>query len=70
MSHLKAPGPDGFSVSFYQANWNIINEEVCEAVLHFLNSGELDSDIKALFNKSLPSHFFLMSVWMIRRDFL
>jgi hypothetical protein len=32
-----------FSVSFYQANWNIINKEVCEDVLHFLNSGELDS---------------------------
>jgi hypothetical protein len=49
MSPLKAPGPDGFSVSFYQANWNIINKEVCEAVLHFLNTGELDSYMNSTF---------------------
>jgi hypothetical protein len=49
MSPLNAPGPDGFSVSFYQANWNIINKEVCEAVLHLLNTGELDSYMNSTF---------------------
>jgi hypothetical protein len=54
MSPLKAPGPDGFSVSFYQANWNIINKEVCEAVLHFLNTGELDSYMNSTFIALIP----------------
>lgn len=36
MAALKAPGPDGFTASFYQQNWATIHMEVCNAILHFL----------------------------------
>jgi len=42
---LKAPRPNGFSASFYQQNWVVIHPEVCQAILHFLNSGVMDSSI-------------------------
>jgi hypothetical protein len=45
MSPLKAPRPNGFSASFYQQNWVVIHPEVCQAILHFLNSGVMDSSI-------------------------
>jgi hypothetical protein len=35
MGPLKAPGLDGFTVSFYQHNWHIVGSEVCKAVLYF-----------------------------------
>jgi hypothetical protein len=54
MSPLKAPGPDGLSVCFYQATWNIINGEVCETVMHFLNTGEFDSDVDSTFIALIP----------------
>jgi hypothetical protein len=45
MAPLKAPGPDGYSTSFYHQNWAIIHNEVCSAVLHFFHSGSLDRAI-------------------------
>lgn len=45
MQPLKVPGPDGFSVGFYQRNWATIGGEVCNVVLCFLNSGQLDEQI-------------------------
>lgn len=47
MGPLKAPGPDGFSASFYQPNWATIGDEVCHAISNFLNSGIMDKDINA-----------------------
>jgi hypothetical protein len=45
MSPIKAPGPDGFSASFYQSNWSTVQLEVCTAIFHFLNTGEMDTQI-------------------------
>jgi hypothetical protein len=40
----KAPGPDGFTTGFFQRHWQLIGDDVCKAVLAFLNGGEM-SDI-------------------------
>lgn len=47
MSSLKALGPDGFFVGFYQQKWVTVGPEVCNAALYFLNSYHLDKHINA-----------------------
>jgi hypothetical protein len=54
MAPMKAPSPDGFSARFYQSNWATIHAEVSSAVLHFLNSGEMDEKINATFIALIP----------------
>uniref|UniRef100_A0A803MS24 Reverse transcriptase domain-containing protein n=1 Tax=Chenopodium quinoa TaxID=63459 RepID=A0A803MS24_CHEQI len=43
----KAPGPDGFGSSFYKESWGIVGEEVCDAVLDFLEHKKLLREINA-----------------------
>ncbi|EEE59262.1 hypothetical protein OsJ_11281 [Oryza sativa Japonica Group] len=45
MGAHKAPGPDSFTVGFYQAHWETIGPSVTRAVLNFLNGGELPEAI-------------------------
>ncbi|GLT66646.1 hypothetical protein SLA2020_390010 [Shorea laevis] len=54
MHPLKSPGPDGFSVSFYQRHWATVGREVCAAVLSFLNSGNLDAELNSTFIALIP----------------
>jgi len=56
MPPLKAPGPDGFSACFYQTNWATIHPEVCEAVLYFLNSGEMEDSINTTHIALIPKN--------------
>jgi hypothetical protein len=41
MSPHKAPGPDGFTTSFFQKHWALVKDSVTEAVLGFLNGGPM-----------------------------
>ncbi|XP_020272640.1 uncharacterized protein LOC109847811 [Asparagus officinalis] len=41
MSDDKAPGPDGYGVSFFKGAWSIIGEDVTQAIMEFFNSGKL-----------------------------
>ena len=36
---MKSPGPNGFSVGFFQSSWNTVRSGVCKTVLDFLNHG-------------------------------
>ena len=39
ISEINAPGPDGFSSSFFRDNWEIVGTDVELAVTSFLNTG-------------------------------
>ncbi|XP_020258489.1 uncharacterized protein LOC109834882 [Asparagus officinalis] len=41
MDGNKAPGPDGFNMSFYKSAWSIIGDEVSQAILEFFRTGKL-----------------------------
>jgi hypothetical protein len=45
MHPLKSPRPDDFATCFYQQSWSTVHNDVCKAVLDFLNSGTFDADI-------------------------
>ncbi|XP_020249388.1 uncharacterized protein LOC109826777 [Asparagus officinalis] len=40
MDDNKAPGPDGFNMSFYKSAWSIIGDEVSQAILDFFQNWE------------------------------
>lgn len=54
MHPLKSLGPDGFAAGFYQSSWAIVGQEVCAAVLNFLNCGIFDSAINNTFIALIP----------------
>jgi hypothetical protein len=47
MHPSKSPGPDDFSVGFFQKAWCNVGRKVTEAVLSFLNGGPFDAAINA-----------------------
>jgi hypothetical protein len=54
MSPLKAHGPDGYSAGFFQDNWPIVGEEVCQAIFTSLNSGILNTDLNFTYIALIP----------------
>jgi hypothetical protein len=44
MGASKAPGPDGFTMSFYQHHWDILGPSITREVLDFLNGGTILPD--------------------------
>jgi hypothetical protein len=47
MDPMKAPGPDRFSIEFFQQNWETVGPEVCNAMLKFLNSAEMEGAVNS-----------------------
>jgi hypothetical protein len=45
MGPNKAPGPDGFTVGFFQHHWRLLGPSITKAVLDFLNGGEMPNEV-------------------------
>jgi hypothetical protein len=45
MKASKAPGEDGFTAGFFQKHWELLKDEITQAVLGFLNGGEMPESI-------------------------
>jgi hypothetical protein len=54
MHPLKSPGPNGMFAGFYQNSWETVWNEVCKAVLDFLNNGIFYRSINDTYNTLIP----------------
>ena len=50
----KAPGPDGFSDSFYQSNWDTVKDQIFEEIQNFFSSGILPCNINNTHVRLIP----------------
>ncbi|XP_013751397.2 uncharacterized protein LOC106453727 [Brassica napus] len=50
----KAPGPDGFSASFFQANWEVVGPTVIKEVQHFFTTGALRPSQNITYVRLIP----------------
>ena len=50
----KAPGPDGFSASFFQSNWDIVGEALVKEVQSYFISGSFPASINKTFIRLIP----------------
>lgn len=54
MQPLKAPGPNGFGVCFYQQHWAIVGNLVRKMVLDFMNLGLFDPSLNFTYIALIP----------------
>jgi hypothetical protein len=50
----KAPGPDGFTFSFYKKTWNLISSDIFVMVKEFFKTGKLPKGIGSSFVTLIP----------------
>ncbi|XP_056843105.1 uncharacterized protein LOC130495678 [Raphanus sativus] len=50
----KAPGPDGFSASFFQSNWSTVNPAIIKEIQDFFATGVLPSSIYETHIRLIP----------------
>ena len=54
MTLLKAPGPNGMLLLFYQNYWNLASMDITQSVLSFLNSASLSQHLNHTFITLIP----------------
>ncbi|CAM8972188.1 unnamed protein product [Rhodiola kirilowii] len=50
----KSSGPDGFSVSFFKKNWNVVGREFCNGIRHCLKHNALPKGMNAAYISLIP----------------
>ncbi|CAA7062301.1 unnamed protein product [Microthlaspi erraticum] len=50
----KAPGPDGFSAGFFQANWDTVSSKIITEIQSFFTTGILPKNINATHVRLIP----------------
>ncbi|GJY81166.1 protein LAZ1 [Tanacetum coccineum] len=50
----RAPGPDGFTPAFFKKNWDIVGNDVCNAMREFFINGQLLKEINHTFLALIP----------------
>ena len=50
----KAPGPDGFSASFFQSNWATVGPAITAEIRHFFSNGHLPATVNSTFIRLFP----------------
>ncbi|KAL2922690.1 hypothetical protein RDABS01_014181 [Bienertia sinuspersici] len=50
----KAPGPDGFNSTFYKESWQVIGDDVCNAVKDFFHHGKMLKQINCTKQALIP----------------
>ncbi|KAL2225359.1 UNVERIFIED_CONTAM: Retrovirus-related Pol polyprotein from type-2 retrotransposable element R2DM [Sesamum indicum] len=58
----KAPGPDGYSSSFFKAAWPVVGQEVTKAILEFFSSSKLLKQVNATLLTLIPKVHTPMTV--------
>ncbi|KAK4384257.1 hypothetical protein Sango_3078900 [Sesamum angolense] len=61
----KAPGPDGYSSSFYMAAWPVIGDEVVKAIVEFFTTGRLLKQVNTTMLALIPKRLRLVLDAMI-----
>jgi hypothetical protein len=54
MQPLKSLEPDRFTATFYQKSWPTVREDVCTAILDFLNNGRFDAEVNNTYIALVP----------------
>jgi hypothetical protein len=54
MGPLKSSGSDGYATCFFQKSWSTVGDEVCRAILNFLNNGMFDPIINHTYIALIP----------------
>lgn len=50
----KVPQPDGFTLCFFKAAWEVVGLDVAVAIKHFLNTGRLLKEVNSTFISLIP----------------
>nr|GEU39736.1 hypothetical protein [Tanacetum cinerariifolium] len=50
----RAPGPDGYTSVFFKKGWNIVGDDICNAVCEFFSNGFLLKEINHTFLALIP----------------